>query len=115
MGSPAISASGLPGSRCEAMRAGIRMRTSAIGLPWRSVLAAPARAKMHRGLAGYTGCQRRGKPAICAPPQPAAAAGARRAKVGLPVLLANARQQPDVSAANRLTDSRKGRAPLNAL
>ena len=30
---PAISASGLPGSRVEAMRAGIRMRTSAIALP----------------------------------------------------------------------------------
>ena len=67
IGSPAMSASGLPGSRVEAMRAGmtIRMRLSAIGPE--CAAAAACRSQIHYGSRGYTGCQRRGKPAICAP------------------------------------------------
>src|SRR5262245_46415987 len=62
IGSPAMSASGLPGSLVEARRAGIMTRC--IVLPR---LVARDRQNA-RGLAGYTGCQSRGKPAICAPP-----------------------------------------------
>ena len=49
-----------PGSRVAAMRAGMRMRTSAI-------------ASQCAAIAAYTGCKTRGKPAICAPPASAAA------------------------------------------
>ena len=62
IGSPAMSASGLPGSRVEAMRAGMRMRTSAIA-------AKPS-------VRAYTGCKTRGKPAISAPPLPLRRCGA---------------------------------------
>ena len=56
IGRPAISASGLPGSRVAAMRAGIRDQDASVSPDARCGRA-------------YTGCQRRGKPAICAPPR----------------------------------------------
>src|SRR5262245_17140161 len=56
------------------MRAGMTMRTSAIAAPRPSacgkMYALPSPCRVGR----YTGCQGRGKPAICAPPQSAAAA-----------------------------------------
>ena len=83
IGSPAISASGLPGSRVEAMRAGIRTRTSAIAvLPAGHSHCAQRCSARWRGSGSlrYTGCQKRGKPAICAPPQSAAPAAVRRSE-----------------------------------
>src|SRR5215469_9952779 len=66
IGSPAMSASGLPGSLDEAMRAGMRTRCIVVS---RQAPALPAMlAKTPSGLGGYTGCQGRGKPGICAPP-----------------------------------------------
>src|SRR5262249_2500845 len=56
------------------MRAGMTMRTSAIAAPWTSacgkMYALPSPCRVGR----YPGCQSRGNPAICAPPQSAAAA-----------------------------------------
>ena len=61
-----MSASGLPGRRVEAIRAGIRTRTSDIG---------SAGGTARRSAIGLTGCQGRRKPAACAPPSvPAASA-----------------------------------------
>src|SRR5262249_16119801 len=66
-GSPAISASGLPGNRTAAIRAGMRISASAIFLVF------PRQLQKHRAeLVRYTGCKEGGKPAICAPPQPLA-------------------------------------------
>src|SRR5262249_32538863 len=62
IGSPAMSASGLPGSLVEARRAGMTVRTIAL-------LGLVGRRKRSRGGPVYTGCQRRGKPGICAPPR----------------------------------------------
>ena len=53
----AISASGLPGRRVEAMRAGMRMMASGIGFAGTAGLA-----KMSAACGAYTGCQKRGKP-----------------------------------------------------
>ena len=64
IGSPPISASGLPGRRVDAMRAGIRIRT----------LESMDNCRLGGGLFGggkpgrrlsYTGCQPGGKPAMC--------------------------------------------------
>src|SRR5690348_6813496 len=51
-----MSASGLPGNRLEAMRAGIRMSASGVALGMRAL------AKTKGGPGAYTGCQRSGKP-----------------------------------------------------
>src|SRR5262249_2118486 len=63
IGCPPMSASGLPGRRSEAMRAGIRMRTLAIkkGPPQSGVL----HAVTGWSRTVYTGCQPGGKPAMC--------------------------------------------------
>ena len=79
IGSPAISASGFPGSRVEAIRAGIRMRMSAM-LGRRPHLPFGCSRELHGALA--VSCvirvaTRRGKPAICAPRHDLAASAAR--------------------------------------
>ena len=72
IGVPAMSASGLPGSRVEAIRAGMMVMTSVSAMGsefgrWINVSQAETRKKP-RVLAGYTGCQSPGNRVIHPPP-----------------------------------------------
>ena len=76
IGSPAMSASGLPGSRVDGHAGGdqdqdvVGHRLQSLGIARRD---RRAKHQADRGCAlRYTGCQRRGKPGICAPPRRAA-------------------------------------------
>ena len=81
-----MSASGLPGSRVAAMRAGIRTTTDmrevgwgmasglGVGIGQAGAWTAPLGHDLGMAAAKivYTGCKARGKPAICAPPSSSA-------------------------------------------